>query len=238
MLHIITGPPCAGKTTYIQTHAQPGDIRIDYDHIANTIAGQPEDNHTHGSLAHTTTRAARTAAINHLLNHHDGHNVWIIDTRPTTQRLKQYKAQGAKIHHIDPGKQTVMRRCKTQRPPNVLKAAALYYSHRNQPKSTQSKGLGYAHTQQRKRLLHNHKDGTPCYWCGKPMYRNPEQNWDKKPLAADHINPRKNGGKIATRLLHFTCNSQRQDGTNDHKRPATQPKTETTAPQKPHFTWG
>lgn len=30
---LIAGPPCSGKTTYVQDHAQPGDIVLDQDEL-------------------------------------------------------------------------------------------------------------------------------------------------------------------------------------------------------------
>lgn len=87
-------------------------------------------------------------------------------------------------------------------------------------KSAAARGLGYAHRKQREALLRRHTDGSPCWWCGRPQHRAPERNWDGKPLEADHTLARSQGGKLADRLLCSTCNRQRQDGTNDHLRPA------------------
>ncbi|WP_072691759.1 HNH endonuclease [Rhodococcus marinonascens] len=87
-------------------------------------------------------------------------------------------------------------------------------------KSAAARGLGYAHRQQRERLLRKHVDGNPCYWCGRPLYRDPAQNWDGNALHADHTIARSQGGTVADRLVHDLCNKQRQDGRNDHLRPA------------------
>nr|DAQ23769.1 MAG TPA: restriction endonuclease [Caudoviricetes sp.] len=88
----------------------------------------------------------------------------------------------------------------------------------------QERGYGQAHKSVRKRLIYLHKDGTPCWWCGEPMFREPGRNPDGFPLAADHVNA---GGAAkreqASRLLHFTCNSTRKDGDKDHLRPAVAP---------------
>lgn len=88
----------------------------------------------------------------------------------------------------------------------------------------QERGYGQAHKSVRKRLIYLHKDGTPCWWCGEPMFREAGNNPDGQPLAADHINA---GGAAkheqASRLLHFTCNSARKDGSKDHLRPAVAP---------------
>lgn len=104
------------------------------------------------------------------------------------------------------------------------------------PKTTTQKRLGHDHQVNRARLLNRHTDGTPCYWCGRPMYRDRTRNWDYNPnarrrdgkpdpssgsLAGDHTKPRStNRGTIADRLLHGTCNKERGNGTRDHLRPA------------------
>ncbi|WP_192796262.1 MULTISPECIES: RNase adapter RapZ [Corynebacterium] len=107
-------------------------------------------------------------------------------------------------------------------------------------KSTKQRGYDHRHKRTRKALLATMTQGQPCWWCGKPMYREPERNPDGRPLAADHINA---GGaarhETAGRLLHFTCNSQRQDGTNDNTRPALgiQPNREPNTTPAPAFRW-
>lgn len=51
------------------------------------------------------------------------------------------------------------------------------------------------------------------------MTKDPAGNWDTKPLAADHTLARANGGTMADRLLHSTCNAQRGAGDWDNQRP-------------------
>jgi len=88
--------------------------------------------------------------------------------------------------------------------------------------NTTSRGLGWNHQRQRGILIANHTQGSKCWWCDKPMYREAAKNWDSKPLEADHTNPRSKAGphNLADRLLHSTCNRQRGDGSKDHARPA------------------
>ncbi|WJJ10806.1 hypothetical protein P9990_19835 [Prescottella equi] len=96
-------------------------------------------------------------------------------------------------------------------------------------RTTTQKGLGWQHQKDRDALLRAHVDGTPCWWCGLPMYRDRTENWDHNPtsndrasgsLAADHSRARADGGTKADRLLHGICNKQRQAGSRDHLRPA------------------
>lgn len=119
-------------------------------------------------------------------------------------------------------------------------------------RGTTARGYGHKHQTQRRRLLYQHKDGQTCWWCNLPMYRDKAKNWDGKPLAADHDDERAATGALAGRLLHLTCNSQRQGGERDDQRPALtgrHPSTprpqaaqlgpETTASHTtPPFTWG
>ncbi|WP_165683056.1 AAA family ATPase, partial [Mycobacteroides abscessus] len=45
-LYLVTGPPAAGKSTWVRQHAKHGDITIDYDAIASVLTpagGDPHD---------------------------------------------------------------------------------------------------------------------------------------------------------------------------------------------------
>jgi len=81
------------------------------------------------------------------------------------------------------------------------------------PQTTTERGLGHEHQKARVALLARHVDGTPCWWCGQPMYRS-------QALEADHSTSRAKGGTRADRLLHDLCNRQRGDGSRDGERPA------------------
>lgn len=87
-------------------------------------------------------------------------------------------------------------------------------------KSTTERGLGWSHQKQRERLIRSHVDGSACWWCGVPMYRDAARNRDGESLHADHSRARAHGGTKADRLLHGTCNRERGEGSRDHLRPA------------------
>lgn len=86
--------------------------------------------------------------------------------------------------------------------------------------SASARGLGYQHRKQRDALLNAHVDGSPCFWCGLPMWLDAERNWDEAGLEADHIIPRSIEHSEADRLLHQWCNRKRGDGRHDDWRPA------------------
>lgn len=98
--------------------------------------------------------------------------------------------------------------------------------------TTTAKGLGWIHQQAADELRRNHHDGSPCDWCGRPMYLDRTLNWDYNPQAtnpasgslhADHSEMSRAGAiKLGlpiprpNRLLHGVCNIQRGEGGNDH----------------------
>ena len=219
-MHVVIGPPAAGKSTFVREHAAPDDIIIDFDLLANALSNRHADNHKHSTTVKTVTKAARAAAVEKACS--IGVATWMIHSSPAPSTLKRYEQAGATIHVVDPGKDVVMSRCKRERPPAMLIAAAKWYDARKQTqaKTTTEKGLGWEHQRKREALLAVHRDGTPCWWCARPMYRDKARNFDGQALAADHIQARAHGGTAAGRLLHGSCNSSRGDGSRDALRPA------------------
>lgn len=99
MLTVVTGPPCAGKTTHVAKHKQAGDLVIDYDAIAVAL-GSP-DSHDHPEHIKAAARAARQAAIKQGIGaHHAGHTVWIIDSSPNPGRRRWYHRHNAQIINL------------------------------------------------------------------------------------------------------------------------------------------
>jgi hypothetical protein len=80
-------------------------------------------------------------------------------------------------------------------------------------RTTTERGLGWRHQQVVAQLKARHVEGSPCWWCGEPMFRSQE-------LDGDHSRPRSAGGILADRLLHAGCNRARGDGSGDDVRPA------------------
>lgn len=225
---VVTGPPAAGKTTHVRQHAQPGDVIIDYDLIANALSGQDADNHEHPTHIQAVTKAARQAALDAAIK--TSARTWLIHATPSAKQQANYSARGAEIITIDPGEEVVMRRIKAQRPAHMAKAAGQWYADQAKPKSTTERGYGWKHQQQRERLLKRHRDGTPCSHCGKPMYRDPARNFDGAPLEAQHADALANHedkqrAPLASELMHRFCNRSLGDGTR-----AVTPPGQTSAP--------
>jgi hypothetical protein len=97
--------------------------------------------------------------------------------------------------------------------------------------TTTAKQLGWRHRQAVVGLRNSHRDGSPCEWCGRPMWLDRTKNWDHKPsgavtsgvLQGDHGKMSRSEAlrrglpvPLADRLLHGRCNIQRGEGSNDH----------------------
>ena len=227
---VVTGPPAAGKTTHVREHAQDGDVIIDFDLIANTLAGKEEDNHEHAAHVQTAAKAARQAALDAAIK--TSARVWLIHAMPSDTQRADYEKRGAEIVTIDPGKDVVMQRIKTERPERMAKAAGQWYSNQGKPaskaKRTTERGYGWKHQKQRERLLRAHKDGAPCSHCGKPMYRDPARNFDGAPLEAQHADALANHADkqrapLASELMHRFCNRSLGDGTREVTPPGARP---------------
>lgn len=74
--------------------------------------------------------------------------------------------------------------------------------------SSSARGVGWQHSKDRRRLIATLVDGTPCCYCGGPMYRSDADRdlKDQLRLEADHGQPRVLGGTKADRLAHARCN--------------------------------
>jgi 5-methylcytosine-specific restriction endonuclease McrA len=74
-------------------------------------------------------------------------------------------------------------------------------AYRRRPRGTTTeRGLGWDHVKDKRRLMAAHRDGDPCWRCGRPMYK-----WQR--LERDHVTPRALGGMDGPAVLaHAYCN--------------------------------
>lgn len=137
MLTVITGPPAAGKSTWIKAHAKPGDIVIDYDVIARSIAGPGASTHEHTDAAQKIAHRMRFAAIDEALTLCDTTDVYLIHSQPKAKDQAKYRRFGARVVEIDPGKDEVMARVRAQRRPGMVGVVTRWYSQRAKAQPTQ-----------------------------------------------------------------------------------------------------
>lgn len=111
-IHIIIGPPAAGKTTWTDEHAADDDIIIDYDRLAQTLGAAKA--HNADEPVRSVAYAARAAAISKTLAlaGDAGVDAWIIHTSPTAEQMERYEQAGAEFVLVDPGHDVTMRQAK------------------------------------------------------------------------------------------------------------------------------
>lgn len=128
MLYVITGPPTAGKSSWIQAHAKPRDLVIDLDRIALSLAGPGADDHDHDEVLLKVAHKARFAAINEAVLHRDQRDVYLIHTMPSSKARARYRRLDARIVTVDPGRDVVMQRVKALREPGMERVATRWYT--------------------------------------------------------------------------------------------------------------
>ncbi|MFF8659473.1 AAA family ATPase [Streptomyces huasconensis] len=131
MLYVVTGPPAAGKTSWIEAHAKARDVVIDLDRITSALSGpgapQWNQNALHLRIAHR----ARYAAMDEALQHVDRLDVYLIHTMPNAKALAKYKRLKARIVVVDPGREIVMARIAAMRSTDMERVATRWYNARN-----------------------------------------------------------------------------------------------------------
>lgn len=131
-IRVVTGPPCAGKSTHVSEAKGEGDLVVDFDLIARALGAS---GHRPGGAIKQAAHVAREAAIDVGLAGVD-EDVWIIHTRPTPEQLARYAAAGAETVEIDPGlDECLARSANDDRPPGTDESIREWYSRRNEQKA-------------------------------------------------------------------------------------------------------
>jgi hypothetical protein len=126
-LYVITGPPAAGKTTWVRQRARHGDVVIDLDALAQALTPQA-DTHTHPTAVLRCAQRARASAIDEALRHSRDTDVYVIHTLPKAETLQRYREHDAQVITVDPGRDVVMQRIAEQRHRSTRAVAARWYA--------------------------------------------------------------------------------------------------------------
>ena len=137
MLHVICGPPCSGKSTYVREHAKDGDLLVDYDVIAQAFGcSEPHQARRACTNPNLAAFVARRAVIEWALDHAEEVEGWIIHTNPLQEDMDAYEQAGAEIVTLDTDIDTCLARCESDsRPPGTEDAIREWFAnHQTAPK--------------------------------------------------------------------------------------------------------
>lgn len=130
MLYVVTGPPAAGKSSWIDAHAKPHDVVIDLDRITQALTGPGAPAWNQHPLHLRIAHRARYAAIDEALQLLDRLDVYLIHTMPSPKALAKYKRYKARIVVVDPGEAIVTQRIQAMRSPEMERVATRWYRAR------------------------------------------------------------------------------------------------------------
>ena len=131
MLYVVTGPPAAGKSSWIQAHATARDIVIDLDRITVALTGPGAPHWNHDPLHQKVAQRARYAAIDAACQLLDQLDVYLIHTMPSAKWLARYRRLDAQVIAVDPGEAIVMARIDAMRSPAMRAVATKWYRQRS-----------------------------------------------------------------------------------------------------------
>lgn len=126
MIHVITGAPCSGKSTYVEQNAKEGDLRVDFDKIAECLGASAS--HSSSGLVRKAAFEARKGAIEKALENPQSES-WIIHTFPTKEQIERYKDAGAVFIEMDTDKETCLARAEADgRPQETIDGINKYFA--------------------------------------------------------------------------------------------------------------
>jgi hypothetical protein len=130
VLYVVTGPPAAGKSSWIEARASASDVVIDLDRIALALAGPGAPRWQHDETLLRIAHRARFAAIDEAVKHRDQVDVYLIHTQPSAKALARYHRHRAQIVTVDPGQDVVMQRIQAMRDPGMVAVVTRWYRAR------------------------------------------------------------------------------------------------------------
>lgn len=131
---VVLGPPCAGKSTYVEQHRTTTDVVVDYDKLAQAL-GATASHDQPGDIKNATF-AARRAVIDHLLSSRSKAYAWIIHSAPKPEWMQRYAEAGATIVELNPGIDTCLARAADdERPQRTIDAIHRWYDNNTKPAS-------------------------------------------------------------------------------------------------------
>ena len=138
-IHVVTGPPCAGKSTYVQENRADKDVLVDYDLIAQALGS---------TTAHESQGAIRTCALSARDRATDlcierDFDSWVIRTELTADERETFELAGAEFVELAPGEDECIARAEADgRSEDCIEAIRAWYAkHGDKERSMPAKPM-------------------------------------------------------------------------------------------------
>lgn len=131
-LHVVTGPPCSGKSTHIRDNAPADAVVIDLDQMAQAL-GYPGSHVDWGEEtphpARVAAMIARASLVKAALTHKLVGDIWLTDAVVSAVAHARYAGVDAEIVSLDPGLSVCLERAEHDgRTPATLEQIERWYS--------------------------------------------------------------------------------------------------------------
>lgn len=114
VIHMVIGPPKAGKTTYVREHATRSSIVLDYGAVASALQPEASTPQPSTQALHDVARAAWQGAFSRAARCASPEDIWCIKTLPYSKRaplmLAEWVALDYDVRVVDPGPAVVFDR--------------------------------------------------------------------------------------------------------------------------------
>lgn len=125
MIRVVTGPPCAGKSTYVQENRKDKDVVVDYDLIAQAL-GSTEPYGSMGAIR-TCALSARDRVTDLCIER--DFDSWVIRTELGQDDKELFRLAGAEFIEVDPGEDVCIARAEEEgRPDDCIEAIRAWYA--------------------------------------------------------------------------------------------------------------
>lgn len=134
VMTVVLGPPGAGKSTWVQEHAKPGDAIVDFDLIAQACGATEAHDAppTVGSIVFAGRTAMLARAIESVTGEKDPFDgdVWVPMPMLAQDSIDEWAAKGVQFVLVDPGIEETKRQAQAEgRSASVLEAIDEWYEN-------------------------------------------------------------------------------------------------------------
>jgi predicted kinase len=126
-LYVVTGPPCAGKSTWVRERAKPGDVVVDLDRIALAITAEDTPHHEYPAHIRKAAISVRKTAVSVALSYSRVGMAYVIHAKPSSRALNDYRRAKAQMVELNAPFHVLMERAKAERPPHIWQTLATWW---------------------------------------------------------------------------------------------------------------